>query len=436
MKYICIIYLFFFSQNIIAQTSYKDTKFTDYFQQNGSGWLAADGTISLELPDGRNMWFMGDSHIDQPINSDGEIPCLFNTKNCIIVQDADDLSSFETFYDENGTDVYERQFIKMPNETEVTYWPSDAVIQGDIVYSFWQRYESDGNEPPNLSNLNFTGMVVAKIKLPEVSLIDVQPVQYPGWEYGTSIVWDEADQYYYIYGKYYEGYFFKSLLARCTYGNLLGTWEFYNGFSWSNNINNVTFIANEVSAQYSVFKRNEKYYLFFQENGFLQCGLGRNMYIYTATEPWGPFVNKTLVYTMNDNVNGSYLVTFNGEAHPQFIENNELLISYNVNRPCPSPCEPDPYAAYPPDWYRPQFVRVPFCTFDNDIECIGACESTIILSGDIEYGTYHAGSTMNINGEVTDGSNVTFKAGNNISINSGFKVTQGVNCKIRIENCQ
>jgi len=176
------------------------------------------------------MWFMGGSHIDQPINNNGEIPCLFNTRNCIIVQDTNDLSSFETFYDENGGDVYERQFVKMPCETAVTYWPGDAVIQGDMVYSFWQRYESDANLP---FGINFTGMVVAKIKLPEISLIDVQPVQYAGWEYGTSIFWDEADQYYYIYGKYFEELLFRSILARCTYDNLLGNWEFYNGSGWN-----------------------------------------------------------------------------------------------------------------------------------------------------------------------------------------------------------
>jgi len=145
-------------------------------------------------------------------------------------------------------------------------------------------------------------------------------------------------------------------------------------------------------------------------------------------------VNKTLIHTIEDNVNSNYFLTYNGEAHPQFTENNELLVSYNVNRLCEyNPCNPN---AYPPDWYRPKFVRVPFCTFDNDVECIGVCEPIINLSGNIEYGTYHAGNTMNLNGEVTTGNYVTFKAGNNISINSGFRVAQGVNCKIKIDNCQ
>jgi len=358
MRHICVIYLFLFSLNISAQ-SYKDDLFTSYFQQKETGWLASDGSISVELPDGRNIWFMGDSHIDQPINSDGEIPCLFNTRNCIVVQDANDLSSFETFYDENGADVYQKQFVKMLGDTDVSYWPSDAVVRGDTVYSFWQRYEYD---PDAVWNINFTGMVIAKIKLPEITLVEVLPAPYTGWEYGVSVVWDEEDQYYYIYGKYVESLVFKPIVARCTYNNLLGNWEFFDGSGWSFMVDDATSIATEVSAAYSVFELNGKYYLFYQENGFLQCGLGRNMYIYSAAEPWG----------------------YNGMAHPQFMENNELLVNYNVNRTCQNPCQSDPFTAtYSPDLYRPKFVRVPFCTFDNDISCIDTDDG--VFPGDLNH---------------------------------------------------
>lgn len=73
--------------NWLNAQSYKDSVFTNYFRLNPPGWIASDGALSTLLPDGRTMWMMGDSHIDQEVNSNGEIPCLFNARNSILIQD-------------------------------------------------------------------------------------------------------------------------------------------------------------------------------------------------------------------------------------------------------------------------------------------------------------------------------------------------------------
>ncbi|MCB0836159.1 MAG: DUF5005 domain-containing protein [Bacteroidetes bacterium] len=350
----------------VEAQSYKDTVFTSYFQQNGPDWLASDGTLSIPLPDGRNMWLMGDSHIGQNIDSLGKIPCLFNVRSCILIQDSLNLSDLKTFYDTTGSNAYEKQFVKMPGDSLITYWPSSGTVRQDTVFTFWSRFQKD----PASTNLLFIEMVIAKIKIPEIELVEVVPIQYPNVYYGLSVVWDEKDQYYYLYGKKVDFVVFRPLLARCTYNNLHGPWEFYAGNqNWSADPDSAVHIANEASAQYTVFFLNDQYHLFFQKNGFLQCGLGREMFIYSAAEPWGPFNNPTLVYTMEDQFDGIYPKTYNGQAHPQFIENDELLISYNINKICPNPCSGNPFTArYNPDMYRPQFARVPLCIFAKDVE--------------------------------------------------------------------
>src|SRR5580700_8511478 len=41
----------------------EDTTFDTFFQQNGPGWTGGDGTYSLLLPDGTNLWMWSDSYI-------------------------------------------------------------------------------------------------------------------------------------------------------------------------------------------------------------------------------------------------------------------------------------------------------------------------------------------------------------------------------------
>src|ERR1700741_1434851 len=40
-----------------------DTTFDSFFTQNGPGWTGADGSYSLPLPDGTNLWYWSDSYI-------------------------------------------------------------------------------------------------------------------------------------------------------------------------------------------------------------------------------------------------------------------------------------------------------------------------------------------------------------------------------------
>src|SRR5713101_1647599 len=40
-----------------------DTNFDNFFKQNGPGWTGGDGSYSLLLPDGTNLWIWSDSYI-------------------------------------------------------------------------------------------------------------------------------------------------------------------------------------------------------------------------------------------------------------------------------------------------------------------------------------------------------------------------------------
>lgn len=348
-----------------AQLSYPDTLFTSYFQRYDSGVNAADGTISLLLPDGRSLWMMGDSFVGLADSATGSMPCLFNVRSAIMVQDNDTLSKFTTLWNPSGADIYARQFVQMPGDNKVTYWPSAGMVEGDTAYLFWARHPFD---PTKVWNLGFSGMVVAKVSLPDLQLVEVVPIYHPGIYYGMAIYKDVPRGYYYIYGKEVNLAVVEPFVARAPIGQLLGPWEFHQGNgNWSPNPDDAVKISNQaVTHEYSAFELGGRYHIFFQTNGYLSCGQGRNMYTISADVPWGPFENPRLLYTMRDTLQNSYLNTYNGQAHPQFTENDELLISYNVNGPCPDEC-PNPFTdRRAADGYRPKFARVPLSFIEPD----------------------------------------------------------------------
>jgi hypothetical protein len=158
------------------------------------------------------------------------------------------------------------------------------------------------------------------------------------------------------------------VVARGSLSNPGLPWEYFTGAGWSPDPGLVQKIGNDpVSPGFSVFPKGGNYYLVTQENGYLECGLGREIWSYHSGQPWGPFTGKTLLYTEESKFNGEYLLTYNAQAHPWNTENGELLVCYNVNdrvdtlspHVCPSQCKHIWTDRLDADSYRPKFVRVP-----------------------------------------------------------------------------
>lgn len=373
MKSVIAFFLMVFILSNTFTQSYPDSIFTNYFNRNGTGWNAGDGTSSVLLPDGRTLWMFGDSHVDQALSNDNELPCLFNTRNSIMVQDANDLTHFTTYYDTLGTDPYTRQFIKVTGEDRITYWPAGGFTFQNTAYLFWNRYEEDNTD--SLLGVRFVGMVIAEVSLPDITLSKITPLADTTLEYGMAIITDEMAGYHYIYGRKKENNVTQLVLARCPIGQIYADWEYFAGDdNWENNAFNQQSIGDNVAEEFSVFNCGNTYYLLTQQKGgALECGKGRAIFIYEAERPEGPFAQRILAYVVADQFGGEYLRTYNAQAHPQFTTNGELLISYNVNKTCSNDdCSSMPFTAtYDPNLYRPKFVRipVPICeiTTTNDL---------------------------------------------------------------------
>jgi hypothetical protein len=277
------------------------------------------------------------------------------------VQEATNRSNFITILDNTKTDV-NRSPVKLVDNDTTLFWPMHGYVKGDTAFLFWIRGHS--------SKLTRQGSYVAKVYWPtltdasaikSLSPVPVPDTDKPMREWGNAVITDTNANYAYIYGFKQDWIVNTPYVARVSLNNVLGTWEFYDGAGWTTNMNNAHSLLPSdgyVSPSFSVIKVQNKYYLVTQDIGFLTCGLGRDIFAYESDTPYGPFTGRRTLYTIEDKYKDDYIITYNATAHPEVIENDELLISYNLNDVCPSLCE-NAGQRINPDIYRPKFIRVP-----------------------------------------------------------------------------
>lgn len=354
-------------QDSIRTKSYKDEVFTKYFRRT-SGWIASDATISLPLPNNKVLWLFGDTYIDGFRSSDTSVSCFFQVKNSMLLQDKQNPSQLLTILDNTQTGL-NRTPIKINDNNTTYFWPGHGFVEGDTASVFWQQYQG--------ANMKLIGNYVSKIYTP--GLVDASAVKKlqklpipDSVNYGVAVIIDSVAGYRYIYGFVQEWVVNRPVVARSPLNkSILEPWEFYTGTTtWSKNPKDAKPILpaarHYVSPSYSVIKIKSKYYMISQDNGYLTCGLGREIYAWRSDNPYGPFSGKKVLYTIEDKYKGSYYITYNATAHPQFTKDNELLISYNVNDICPAQCGANG-GRRNADGYRPKFIRVPYSVIDPEL---------------------------------------------------------------------
>jgi hypothetical protein len=129
------------------------------------------------------------------------------------------------------------------------------------------------------------------------------------------------------------------------------TWEFWDGTSWSRNMQQMAPLSDSVSNELSVTPLpNGQYALIYQ-----YAGIFPTIYMQIGETPVGPFGKRIKVWDTTQEVDDPDLFTYNAKAHPAISQRNELLISYNVNSFKFFELIEDK-----PNLYRPRFIRVKF----------------------------------------------------------------------------
>ena len=336
-----------------------DSTFDNYFVQNGPGWTGADGTYSLVLPNGQNLWLWSDSYI-------GTVDPQTRLRAGYLFQAHDSLTILEQSAGILTTAGYPPKTSSYfaPANTADWYWLGDGMLVETspgvyvikVLLLEWTGV------------FQFVGNAVATVSYPSMQLKYIQPIALPDLtiEWGTRIF--KNGTCFYLYGIKDPGTANKlPYVARFAQLSDLLTpthWEYWNasGKTWVTGQSNATPMAGvpAITNEYSVHRLNAATGPFYLMTGMDPQNPAypgwKYVTTYYACTPQGPWTTRTVVYTTPESgapgCSVGTLNTYDPKAHPEFPSSAGILVSYNVkaNNSKDLVCAND---------YKPSFIRVP-----------------------------------------------------------------------------
>lgn len=338
-----------------ATEAREDKAFTQFFRQT-NGWAAGDVATSVPLSDGRVLWLFGDSYVNQLDAKAGTLPCLFNSRNAILVQSTNDPSHPRTLLNSNSGD---KSFFHPPKvgtgEPRVWFWPAAGFQEGDTIFIHLTELQS--TPQGGMWGFKSIGQYWAKLTFSQLKVAGYTELPpFNGISFGCGFVRDEKSGFIYVFGQKQRSIESDVFVARFPANNPEGPWTFWTGKNWDTNVANAARITQGASTSVSVCKAGSRFLLLTTEFS-VACDQGRAIYISVAGSPTGPFSPRTKIFTVDDAVQGHHPFFYMAEPHPEFIQDNELLITYCINgyEPCVPNCS---NGRMNPDYYRPRAIRL------------------------------------------------------------------------------
>ena len=404
------------------------TEWNEIFTRNGPGWTGADTTVSIELPNGDSAFFFSDSFIaeDPAKPGDGRVQVNANglrtrEPNCLppfcgpkpehihyvynsIVIRSKDGKTMRTLTGPKDKNGYSTAYFKPKSDSpNHMYWLGDPFYvnvdgkkkiwmflnEWDVARpfdkSFWIKYRAQAVAQMDPDTLAIEKIIDLKNKTDDAV-------------WGISL-WVNDNNELYIWGMRNEGdiktarpaalgmanKFKKLYIAKVDaskgleHAVDLKNWTAWDGKSFSRDLNKRKSIIPEndsISDELTVRRLNingKPTFVMVTFDTSVGYSDWKNLYLYSACEPQGPFTKKHHFYTTptagNTKLPGmtegqslqSGMSVYNPHMHPQFIRDGKMLVSYNSNLPFGSKPGDSIYA----DFYRPRFVWVPIAGLEK-----------------------------------------------------------------------
>lgn len=363
----------------------------NYRQKAGLGWVAGDNDVSLQLPDGRTIWFFNDSfyatnHPEQNrLNDWGSF-----VRNACVVEEADGTLVTRPVTDQGGQRVYfeipNDQLIKEGNNVRNFFWVGDAIMEDGqvkvhlIECNTVKNPESGADEVVN-TDRSYLGI----FSYPELEYLGLERQEDFCARFETFFV-DDADNKIYLYRSEEEdkddswNWNRHTYVARADLGDLSGkkgTWEFWDGTAWSANRADVDTLAGRTINMMAdaVIKLGQ--------GSYAQVSMpvmSHDVTVSFAPAPQGPWTPKQTIYSAtNDSSSWYYMPNFHGQ-----LPNGNYSISFSANYGyCLFMCaECDHWAFVDKYWYRPRYIQfdlLALSPYSEKKDCAGVANGTAYL---------------------------------------------------------
>lgn len=340
---------------------HKDPQVKEFFNRE-TGWIASDGGYSFPIGDGKIMWTYGDSFTNDYDAATKTVPCLFNVRNCAMVQPMND---WDWHHTPTLLSPQKSTFLQSNPAKDHFNWPGAGFQLKDTAYIMCFSLKNV------TTGMGFAGAgpdVFAKIKLPEMTVTGYQNLPACGGiNFCVGIIKDNAEGYVYIFGQKGRSIFKNDIYAaRFPESNTYAAWQFWDGKGWSNDYKKASAIGTTPSNSANICKVKGKY-LLFSSDFSLGCDAGKNINVQVSNKLGGPFSKPKVIYTIDDTLKGHYPFFYLPIAHPEYInDKDELLLTYSINGygTCVTTCN---NGRYNPNYYRPRGIRIPLQLIDPSL---------------------------------------------------------------------
>lgn len=349
-----------------------------------SRWRAGDIGHSVDLLDGRTLWFFGDSIVG-PLADDNSSITLGMVRGAI----AWHASPSEGTPPESIEYAVPEQGHGLP----VASWthPAPGMWNGDVWY--WLMGDGRMVETGGGRAFVFFASAIGPAGNPEgmwdfrriggaiitVENTDASPEKWIAHQaknplatdeprfgeparatenWGLAIVeWpagEKCEKQLYVFGVRERGPEHELLVARCIPETLQTPlqWTFFDGNGWGADPKSAAGIARGLVSEFTIepVQRNGDWQLVL-----IQCEpmLGRHVLARTARLPQGPWTEPKSVYEVSEPKDDARLFTYASKGHASLSRPGELLVTYALNSSDLGQVINEPQI------YRPHFVRVP-----------------------------------------------------------------------------
>ncbi|MGH9858302.1 MAG: DUF5005 domain-containing protein, partial [Acidobacteriota bacterium] len=308
-------------------------KWANYRRNNttNNDWAGGDGHIPFTLPDGRALWVHGDTAVGA-VDAD-ESRTAGSTaliRNSIVVENADGtLGATLHHTGSSGPSI-----VPADAGSGFWYWPGPGVVEGQNIRMF--AFHAG---PPGFT---YYGVHIVTLDLTTLAQTDAT-LLFPyieDFDWGTGI-WEGPDYTYIVGGLPGEFLSGRCGIARAPVGNILGTWEFWDGSGWTTTQADAARLRDASNNEIPVSNPD----LIKLPNGkWLLCGgssaLGSDIRVYLSdvgpSSPTSWVLNQTINMDNPDQKDvhkpyGGSLLTYGISPVPHNSPSGRLVFAYSTN---------------------------------------------------------------------------------------------------------
>ena len=319
-----------FEQKVVDPVVEFDSAFCERLMPGlGGGITGGDGSISIDLKDGRSLFMWGDSFFGDVINDKRAKDTKFVIGNTFTIIDKN--GQLKTLY--SGTKENPLAFIEADQDgkSPVWYWPGHGFVENGILHLFMSKFHKVGEGSFGFEYLccDYFRLDVETMKI--IDKENFKAANENNVHYGHAVLPYRGEIY--VYGTradamgMAEVHVSKAKLIN----DKLVDFSYWDGAEWQTDARKsqrIAGITKSVSEQFNVVELEEKIALVSQD----RSGNVKDIYSFIADKPEGPFSNEKLLYKVEESgFEVDSMMTYNAMVHPQYRKDGKVLMCYNVN---------------------------------------------------------------------------------------------------------